>query len=77
MNHFTYRDGSLYAENVAVSDIATAHGTPCYIYSRAALEAAFEEYRLALEGCEHLICYAVKANSNLAVLNVLEAGRGF
>ena len=78
MNHFTYRDGSLYAENVAVSDIATAHGTPCYIYSRAALEAAFEEYRLALEGCEHLICYAVKANSNLAVLNVLaRLGAGF
>jgi diaminopimelate decarboxylase len=51
MNHFTYHDGSLYAENVAVSDIATAHGTPCYIYSRAALEAAFGEYRLALEGC--------------------------
>ncbi len=78
MNHFTYREGSLYAENVAVSAIAALHGTPCYIYSRAALEAAFMEYRRALEGAEHLICYAVKANSNLAVLNVLaRLGAGF
>lgn len=78
MNHFTCREGSLYAENVAVSAIAAAHGTPCYIYSRAALEEAFMEYRQALEGAEHLICYAVKANSNLAVLNVLaRLGAGF
>ena len=78
MNHFTYREGSLYAENVAVSAIAAAHGTPCYIYSRAALEEAFMEYHQALEGAEHLICYAVKANSNLAVLNVLaRLGAGF
>lgn len=78
MSHFTYRDGSLYAENVAVSEIAAAHGTPCYVYSRAALESAFMEYRSALEGVEHLVCYAVKANSNLAVLNVLaRLGAGF
>lgn len=78
MNHFTYREGSLYAENVAVSAIAATHGTPCYVYSRAALEAAFMEYRQALAGAEHLICYAVKANSNLAVLNVLaRLGAGF
>ena len=78
MDYFTFRDGSLYAENVAVSDIAASHGTPCYIYSRAALEAAFTEYQQALEGVEHLICYAVKANSNLAVLNVLaRLGAGF
>jgi diaminopimelate decarboxylase len=78
MNHFSYRDGSLYAEGVAVSVIAATHGTPCYVYSRAALEAAFMEYRRALEGAEHLICYAVKANSNLAVLNVLaRLGAGF
>jgi diaminopimelate decarboxylase len=78
MNHFTYRDGSLYAENVAVSAIAATHGTPCYVYSRAALEATFLEYQQALEGAEHLICYAVKANSNLAVLNVLaRLGAGF
>ena len=78
MDYFTFREGSLYAENVAVSDIAASHGTPCYIYSRAALEAAFTEYQQALEGAEHLICYAVKANSNLAVLNVLaRLGAGF
>ena len=78
MDYFTFREGSLYAENVAVSDIAARHGTPCYIYSRAALEAAFIEYQQALEGVEHLICYAVKANSNLAVLNVLaRQGAGF
>ena len=78
MSHFSYREGSLYAENVAVSAIAAQHGTPCYIYSRATLEAAFMEYRRALEGAEHLICYAVKANSNLAVLQTFaQAGCGF
>lgn len=78
MEHFLYRDGELYAENVAVSDIAAAHGTPCYIYSRKALETAFGEYQRALADCDHLICYAVKANSNLAVLNVLaRLGAGF
>ncbi len=78
MDYFSYRGGSLYAEDVAVSAIAAAHGTPCYIYSRAALEAAFGEYRQALAGCDHLVCYAVKANSNLAVLNVLaRLGAGF
>jgi diaminopimelate decarboxylase len=75
---FNYRDDRLYAENVAVSEIAERFGTPCYIYSRAALEAAFGDYRSALEGCEHLVCYAVKANSNLAVLDVLaRLGAGF
>jgi diaminopimelate decarboxylase len=78
MSHFTYREGRLHAENVAVSDIAATHGTPCYIYSRAALESAFTDYRRALEGADHLICYAVKANSNLAVLDVLaRLGAGF
>ena len=78
MEHFPYRDGQLYAEGVAVSDIAAAHGTPCYVYSRAALESAFGEYRQALADCDHLICYAVKANSNLAVLDVLaRLGAGF
>jgi diaminopimelate decarboxylase len=61
-----------------VSEIAGTYGTPCYIYSRAALEAAFGEYRQALADCDHLVCYAVKANSNLAVLNVLaRLGAGF
>ncbi len=78
MEHFPYRDSQLYAEDVAVSEIAANHGTPCYIYSRAALEASFREYQHALAGCEHLVCYAVKANSNLAVLDVLaRLGAGF
>jgi len=78
MDYFPYRDGLLYAENVAVTEIAAQHGTPCYIYSRAALESAFNEYHEALSDCDHLICYAVKANSNLAVLNVLaRLGAGF
>lgn len=78
MSHFEYREGCLFAEDVAVTMIAAAHGTPCYVYSRAALENAFMEYRTALEGVPHLICYAVKANSNLAVLDVLaRLGAGF
>ena len=78
MKAFTYRQGSLFAENVAVSAIAAAHGTPCYVYSRSALESAFLAYQQALQGTEHLICYAVKANSNLAVLDVLaRLGAGF
>ncbi len=78
MTPFSRRDGALFAEGVAVSDIAARFGTPSYVYSRAALEAAFQEYQQALAGCEHLVCYAVKANSNLAVLNVLaRLGAGF
>jgi len=78
MNHFTYAEGKLFAEDVAASAIAATHGTPCYVYSRAALESAFMEYRNALAGVPHLVCYAVKANSNLAVLDVLaRLGAGF
>ncbi len=78
MNHFHYRDGELMAENVSVARIAEDFGTPCYVYSRAALEDAFSQYQAALAGCDHLVCYAVKANSNLAVLNVLaRLGAGF
>lgn len=78
MDHFPYRDGELQAEGLAVADIAGRYGTPCYIYSRAALENAFREYQQALAGCDHLVCYAVKANSNLAVLDTLaRLGAGF
>ena len=78
MEPFQYKDGSLYAEDIAVSDVINEYGTPCYIYSRAALEDTFIEYQQALQGCPHLICYAVKANSNLAVLNILaRMGAGF
>lgn len=78
MDHFNYRDGELYAEDVAVASIADRFGTPAYVYSRATLERHYRAYDDALAGRPHLVCYAVKANSNLAVLNVLaRLGSGF
>lgn len=78
MSQFEYRNNSLYAEQVAVSAIAAAVGTPCYVYSRAALEAHWTAFDSAFGQHPHLICFAVKANSNLAVLNVLaRLGAGF
>ncbi len=78
MENFQYRDGELYAEGVALQPLAEQYGSPCYVYSRAHFEARFTEYTEALAGCEHLVCYAVKANSNIAVLNVLaRLGAGF
>jgi diaminopimelate decarboxylase len=78
MDYFNYQDGVLYVENVPVPDIAAAHGTPCFIYSRATLERHWRTFDAALARVDHLVCYAVKANSNLAVLNVLaRLGSGF
>jgi diaminopimelate decarboxylase len=78
MDYFNYQHGVLYAEDVAVSDIAMQQGTPCYIYSRATLERHWRAFDEALADIDHLVCYAVKANSNLAVLNVLaRLGSGF
>lgn len=78
MDYFNYRGDHLFAEDVAVADIAEQVGTPCFIYSRATLERHFNAYESALADVPHLICYAVKANSNLAVLNVLaRLGSGF
>ena len=78
MSEFQYRGGQLFAEDVALSDIAGRYGTPSYVYSRAALERPFLAYRDALAGCDHLVCYAVKANGNLAVLDILaRLGAGF
>jgi diaminopimelate decarboxylase len=78
MPPFTYRDRQLYAEEVPLAEIAQKIGTPCYVYSRAAIEERFRAFETALAGREHLVCYAVKANSNLAVLNVLSRlGSGF
>ncbi|MFI8481998.1 diaminopimelate decarboxylase [Pseudomonas sp. NPDC078700] len=78
MNAFNYRDGELFAEGVALSAIAERFGTPTYVYSRAHIEAQYKAYADALEGMEHLVCFAVKANSNLGVLNVLaRMGSGF
>jgi len=78
MNAFTLKNGELYAESVALSDIAARFGTPCYVYSRAALEAALDEYLLELAGTDALVCFAIKSNSNLGVLNVFaRKGAGF
>ena len=75
---FTYRNERLFAEELDCEAIAEDYGTPCYVYSRAAMEAALAQYQEALKGCEHLVCYAVKANSNLAVLDTLaRCGAGF
>ncbi|MDX1607095.1 MAG: diaminopimelate decarboxylase [Candidatus Competibacterales bacterium] len=78
MDHFTYRDGELYAEDCPVAAIAAEHGTPCYVYSRATIERHWRAFDAALGDHPHLICYAVKANGNLAVLNLLaRLGSGF
>lgn len=78
MDFFDRRGGELHAETVPVSRIVAEYGTPCYIYSRATLERHFHAYDKALGDMPHRICYAVKANGNLAVLNVLaRLGAGF
>ena len=78
MEAFSRRDGQLFAEGVALSAIAERFGTPTYVYSRAHIEAQYRAYADALNGIPHLVCFAVKANSNLGVLNVLaRLGAGF
>ena len=77
MDHFLYRDGQLWAEDVPVADIAAAVGTPFYVYSTATLERHFRLFDEALEGMPHLVCFAMKSLSNQAVLKVLaNAGAG-
>ena len=76
--NFEYRDGRLYLEQTALEDVAAQFGTPCYVYSHAALTQAYQAFEHALSVRPHLICYAVKANSNLAILNVFaKLGAGF
>lgn len=78
MTHFDYIDGQLCAEQIPLSQIAEQIGTPCYVYSRAALEQQWHSLDQAFGSHPHTICYAVKANSNLAVLNLLaRLGSGF
>lgn len=78
MDTFEYRNDQLCCEEVALTKIAEEYGTPTYVYSRDALERAYLAYAEALEGRRALVCYAVKANSNIAVLNVLaRLGAGF
>jgi len=78
MSDFNYRGNDLFAEDTAVTAIAERFGTPTYVYSRASLQRNFQAYSTALAGTDHRICYAVKSNSNLAVLSVLaQLGAGF
>ncbi len=78
MDYFEYQNGTLMAESVPVQQLAQAHGTPLYVYSRKTLERHFRAYDQAFGETPHLICYAVKANSNLGVLSVLaKLGSGF
>ena len=78
MSAFQYRDGQLFAEDVSLSQLAEQQGTPCFVYSRQAIEQAWTAWDQALQDCPHLVCFAVKANSNLGVLNVLaRLGAGF
>jgi diaminopimelate decarboxylase len=78
MDYFNYRNGELFAEDLPVSKIAASVGTPCYIYSRATFERHYQAYVKACGDHPHLICYAVKANSNIGVLNILaRLGSGF
>jgi diaminopimelate decarboxylase len=78
MDHFQRKGTDLFAEQIPLAKIADAVGTPCYVYSRATLERHWHAFDDALNGLDHMVCYAVKANSNLAVLGVLAAlGSGF
>jgi len=78
MDYFSYHGDTLYAEQVPLTEVAAAYGTPCYVYSRATLERHWRAFDDALGSRPHLVCFAVKANSNLAVLNLLaRLGSGF
>ena len=78
MDHFEYKQGELYCEDVAIATLTEQYGTPLFVYSRATLERHWHAFDSAFDGHDHLVCYAVKANSNLAVLNLLaRLGSGF
>jgi diaminopimelate decarboxylase len=78
VNPYVYRAGELYVEGVPLSRIAAEHGTPCYVYSHATLTDAYQRFTSAFSGRDHLVCYAVKANSTLAILDLFgRLGSGF
>ena len=78
MSDFTYKNGQLHAEDISLLEIAKRHNTPCYIYSKKAIQPKYTEFDLAFTSNQHLICYAVKANSNISILNILaKMGSGF
>ena len=78
MDYFNYQDNQLFAEHCSVRDITEQFGTPCYLYSRATLERHWQAFDRAFGSHPHLICYAMKASSNIAILNILaRLGSGF
>ena len=78
MNSFKLKNSTLHAENVALDTIANTFGTPCYVYSKSALVQAFENFSAGFKGSNHLVCFAVKANPSLAILNLFaQLGAGF
>ena len=78
MDHFHYRDGHLYCEDLPVADLAEKFGTPLYVYSQAAFVGQLKAIQAAFAEVEPLVCYSVKANSNLSILKVMaEHGSGF
>lgn len=78
MNAFNFKDNTLHAEHVALNQIAEKFGTPCYVYSKSALTQAFERFNAGFKGSDHLVCFAVKSNPSLAILNLFaKLGAGF
>jgi len=78
MHPFTLKNGELHAENIALSALAAEFSTPCYVYSKAALESAYARFKAGFAGTDHLICFAVKANPNIGILNLFaRLGAGF
>lgn len=78
MNSFTQKNDTLHAENVALNQIASEFGTPCYVYSKSALTQAFERFSAGFAAANHLVCFAVKSNPSLAILNLFATlGAGF
>ena len=78
MNTFTLKNNTLHIENVALTSIADEFSTPCYVYSKSALTQAFESFSAGFKGSDHLVCFAVKANPSLAILNLFaKLGAGF
>ena len=78
MDFFNYKNGQLFAEDVTLASIAEKYGTPCYVYSRATLERHYRAFDDAFGAQPHMICYSVKANSNIGILNLLaRMGSGF
>jgi diaminopimelate decarboxylase len=78
VNSFTLKNNTLHVENVALTNIADEFNTPCYVYSKSALTQAFESFSIGFKDCDHLVCFAVKANPSLAILNLFaKLGAGF